>query len=103
MVLETRTYREVRSTFESDSLHLVRPKPVSNPGFCENVAGSLTRLDFLSQIVHEHPQIFGGLNALPAPTYIQEHSVCQHLAGVTRHVDQKIKFLGRQMNFLPLD
>src|SRR5262249_30097447 len=76
-----------------------RLEAVANPGICQDVSRLVVRLELVAQLIDEDAEILRLMDALSAPHGVQERAVSEHLVGMARHVDQQIKFFGREVTF----
>src|SRR5258707_1025903 len=103
MVSKSFADRVPRGIGMRNRLALFRLKPVPDPGFGQDVAWRLAGLDLLSKLIDEHPQIFRLFHALSAPDGVEQNAVSQHLVRFARHVGEKIKLFGREMDLFADD
>jgi len=74
---------------------------VADPRLGEDVARfCLIRLDLLSKMDNEDPQVFGLFYIIFTPDDTEQNSMSMRFAWVADEIDQQFIFLGRQTNLL---
>src|SRR5882724_834697 len=76
-----------------------RLEAIAHPRVCDNVLRRFPGLNFLAQLIDEDAKILWLLHALSAPNRIEQDAMGKDLVRVAGHKDQKIKLLGREMDF----
>ena len=76
---------------------------VADSWLSEDVLRRGTGFNLLAKLIDKYPKIFCGLDVLPAPHGVEKGAMGKNFSRMPRHINEKIKFLRREMNFMFVD